>query len=418
MNAMQTDGKWDVERIRRDFAILNRPVRGDRELAYLDNAATTQKPAPVVCAICDYYQAFNANVHRSLHFLGEQATQRFEEARGKVARFLGSDSARNVVFTRGATESLNLVAYGWGRKFVHAGDEIVLTEMEHHSNLVPWQMLARATGATLRFVPVTANGELDLAAYCDLLSPRVKLVAATQISNVLGTVNPVREMIADAHKAGALFVLDAAQSVPHQLVNVQHLGCDFLVFSGHKMLGPTGIGVLYGRAECLEAMDPFMTGGDMISRVELERATWADVPQKFEAGTPNISGAIGLGAAMDYLEALGRERAAEWELRLTRLTLARLEELPGVRILGRAHERIGVISFDVAGVHPHDLAQYLDQEGLAVRAGHLCAQPLLRKFGLHAVTRASLYLYNRIEEVERLASAVARAREFFSHGPR
>lgn len=410
--------EFDPVKIRRDFPILEQTIHGDKKLAYLDNAATTQKPAAVVCALCDYYQLCNANVHRSIHYLAEQATQRFEEARQKVARFIGSPSERTVIFTRGTTESINLVAHGWGRKFLKAGDEIVLTEMEHHSNLVPWQMAAQAAGAKLRFVPVCEDGTLDLDAYRRLLSKRVKLVAFAQASNVLGTVNPVKRMIADAHAAGAVALVDAAQSVPHRRVNVQDLDADFLAFSGHKMCAPTGVGVLYGRESLLAEMDPFMTGGEMIAKVTYESATWADLPQKFEAGTPNIASAIGLGAAVDYLEALGMDKVAAYERELADHTIGALEAIPGVRIFGRAPERGGAVSFEVEGVHPHDLAQFVDREGVAIRAGHLCAQPLMRKLGVPAVSRASVYIYNLKDEIDRLAAAVVKAKDYFAHGTR
>jgi len=405
-----------VQRIRKDFRILSQPVHGGKPLAYLDNAATTQKPDSLLCALCDYYQLCNANVHRSLHYLAEQATQQFEEGRRKVMHFIRAPSERCIVYTRGTTESINLVAHGWGRKFIQAGDEIILTEMEHHSNLVPWQLLARERDAALRFVPVREDGRLDLDVWRQLLNPKVKLAAFTQVSNVLGTINPIKEMIAEAHGIGALALVDGAQSVPHMTVDVRDLDCDFLAFSGHKMLGPTGIGVLYGKEQHLEAMDPFMGGGEMINQVFLDRATWADIPQKFEAGTPHISGAVGLGAAIDYLTALGLENIERYESELTRHAVARLESTPGVRIFGRAPERGGVISFEVAGVHPHDLAQFVDREGVAIRAGHLCAQPLMRKLGVPAVNRASLYFYNLPEEVDLLAESIVKARGYFGHG--
>ena len=408
--------QWDVDLIRKDFPILSQKVYGDKPLAYLDNAATTQKPSSVVCGVCDYYQIFNANVHRSLHYLAGQATLRFDEARRKVARFIGAPSERCVVFTRGTTESVNLVAHGWGRKFIKAGDEIVLSEMEHHSNLIPWQMLAGEKGATLKFIPVLGDGTLDLEAFRKLLSPRVKLVAVTHISNVLGTVNPIKDIAALAQREGARVLIDAAQSVPNRPVDVQDIGCDFLAFSGHKMLGPTGVGVLYGKLDLLDAMDPFMGGGEMINKVEYDRATWAEVPHKFEAGTPHISGAIGLGVAMDYLCALDMSRVQAYERELTDYTLARLTDLPGVRIFGVAPDRGGAVSFEVEGVHPHDLAQFVDQEGVAIRAGHLCAQPLMRKLGVPAVNRASLYVYNKREEIDQLAEAVRKARSYFNHG--
>jgi cysteine desulfurase / selenocysteine lyase len=409
---------FDPVRLRKDFPILEQTIHGDKKLAYLDNAATTQKPAAVVCALCDYYQLCNANVHRSLHYLAEQATQRFEAARASVARFIHAPETRTIIFTRGTTESINVVAYGWGRKFLKRGDEIIATEMEHHSNLVPWQQVAQVTGAKLRLVPVLEDGTLDLEDYRGMLSSRTKLVAFTHISNVLGTVNPAAAMIKDARALGAVTLLDAAQSAPQLAIDVQDLGCDFLVFSGHKMLAPTGIGVLYGRAELLLAMDPFMYGGEMISRVTADSATWADLPQKFEAGTPNIGGAIGLGAAVEYIESLGLDKVSAYQRELTAHAMKTLGGIPGLRIFGHAPERGGEVSFEVDGVHPHDLAQFVDRDGVAIRAGHLCAQPLMRKLGVPAVSRASVYLYNLKEEIDRLAESILKAKEFFIHGIR
>ncbi len=408
--------EFDPVRLRRDFPILEQTIHGDKKLAYLDNAATTQKPASVVCALCDYYQLCNANVHRSIHYLAEQATQRFEDSRKAVARFIHAPDTKNIIYTRGTTESINIVAQGWGRKFLKSGDEIISTEMEHHSNLVPWQIVAQATGAKLRLVPVREDGTLDLDAWRGMLSGRTKLAAFTHVSNVLGTVNPVKEMIADARRAGAVTVVDGAQSVPQRATDVQDLGCDFLAFSGHKMLGPTGIGVLYGCTELLEAMDPVVFGGEMISKVTYESATWADLPQKFEAGTPPIGGAIALGAAVEYLESLGMDKVAAYEKELAAYTMKKLGEIPGLRIFGHAPERGGAISFEVDGVHPHDLAQFVDRDGVAIRAGHLCAQPLMRKLGVPAVSRASVYLYNLKDEIDRLAAAILKAKEFFAHG--
>lgn len=410
---------FDPVRIRADFPILNQLIHGQKPLAYLDNAATTQKPATVVCGLCDYYQAFNANVHRSLHYLAEQATQRFEDARKKVAAFIGSPGTRSVIFTRGTTEGINLVAWSWGGKFLKPGDEVVLTEMEHHSNLVPWQLVAKKTGAALKFVPVLADGTLDQEAYLRLLkSGRVKLAAFTHISNVLGTINPVKQMTAAAHEAGAVVLVDAAQSVPNRAVDVKDIDCDFLAFSGHKMLAPTGIGALYGRESLLESMDPFLAGGEMINKVELDHSTWADLPQKFEAGTPSIAGAIGLGTAITYLSKIGMDVIEAYENKLTRYAIARLEKIPGLRIFGPAGARSGAVSFEVEGVHPHDMAQFADREGVAIRAGHLCAQPLMRRLNVPAVNRASVYLYNLESEIDQLAAAILKAKEFFAHGTR
>lgn len=410
--------EFDPMKIRADFAILNVAVHGNKKLAYLDNAATTQKPSDVVCALCDYYQLCNANVHRSIHYLAEQATRQFEEARRKIAAFIGAESTRSILFTRGTTEGVNLVAHGWGRKFIRKGDEVVLTEMEHHSNLVPWQLLAQERAAVLKFVPVLDDGTLDLGEYAKLLARHPKLVAFTHVSNVLGTINPAQQMIADARAAGAVVLVDAAQSVPMLPLDVRALDCDFMAFSGHKMLGPTGIGVLYGREKRLEEMDPFMAGGEMINKVTYETSTWADLPHKFEAGTPNIAGAIGLGAAVDYLVQLGVEKVGAYERELAAYTVARLREIPGVRIFGNARDHGGAVSFDVDGVHPHDLAQFTDKEGIAIRAGHMCAQPLMRKLGVPAVSRASPYLYNLREEIDRLADAIQKAKEYFLRGTR
>jgi cysteine desulfurase / selenocysteine lyase len=410
--------EFDPAKLRRDFPILEQTIHGNKKLAYLDNAATTQKPADVVCALCDYYQLCNANVHRSIHYLAEQATQRFEEARGKVARFIGASSTRSIIFTRGTTEGINLVANGWGRKFLKSGDEIIVTEMEHHSNLVPWQLVAKSAGAKLRFVPVSDDGTLDLNVFHKLLSKRTKLVAFTHVSNVLGTVNPAKQMVAGAHAAGALALVDGAQSVPHRATDVQDIGADFLAFSGHKMCGPTGIGVLYGREELLADMDPFMGGGEMISKVTYETATWAELPQKFEAGTPNIAGAVGLGAAVDYLQALGMDKIEAYEQELTLYAMRRLLEIQGLRIFGRAPERGGAISFEVDGIHPHDLAQFVDREGIAIRAGHMCCQPLMGKLDVPAVSRASVYLYNLREEIDRLVESIEKAKGYFLRGTR
>lgn len=402
---------------RSDFPALARTIHG-LPLVYLDNAATSQRPQSVIRSICDFYGSCNANVHRSVHYLAGEATERFEAARRRIAALIGAPSARGVIFTAGTTAGVNLVAHGWGRKFLKPGDALLLTEMEHHSNLVPWQMLARERGLELRYIPVTDNGALDLAAARARLDGRVKLVAATWISNVLGTENPVAELAAMAHGVNALFLLDGAQGVPHRRTRVAELGCDFLVFSGHKMLGPTGTGVLWGREELLEAMDPFLGGGDMIERVTLEGATWAEIPRKFEAGTPHIAGVIGLGAAADYLEHVGFDSIAEHDARLDRRARERLSEIPGVRLFGGVSPRIGIVSFEVEGVHPHDVAQFLDSRGIAIRAGHLCAQPLLRRLGVVAVNRISAYIYNTVEEIEAAADAVRAAIRWFRAGGR
>lgn len=412
--AAEAAPSFDIDLIRHDFPVLGRPVRGGRSLAYLDNAATTQKPAVVIDAVRRYYETCNANVHRALHQLAEEATELYEGARDKAARRLHAPSSRSMVFTSGTTQGINLVAHAWGGRFVQEGDEIVLTEMEHHSNLIPWQLLARRRGATLRFVPVLEDGTLDLDRYRELLSPRTRLVAVTQMSNVLGTVNPVREMIEEAHRVGARVLIDGAQSVPHIEVDVEALDCDFLAFSAHKMAGPTGVGILYGKEELLEEMDPFMGGGEMILKVTLDDATWAEIPQKFEAGTPNVAGAVGLGAALDYLEKLGPASIAAHERRLADYLRRRLGEVEGIRLMGSGEG--GVVSFELEGVHPHDVAQFLDRDGVAIRAGHMCAQPLMRRFGVPALSRASLYFYNNEADVDQLTSALDSVREFFAHG--
>lgn len=417
-NAVKTKerAELDVNLLRRDFPILNQTVYDNKPLVYLDNAATSQKPQVVIDALIDYYTRYNANVHRALHYLGEQATARFEEARGKVARFIHAPGDRNIVFTRGTTESINLVAYAWGRAHIEAGDVIVATGMEHHSNLVPWQILAGEKGAELKLVPVLDDGTLDQEAYAELLSARVKLLVVSHMSNVLGTINPVKDMAAAAHRVGAKILIDAAQSVPHMPVDVQDLDADFLAFSSHKMCGPTGAGALYAREELLEAMPPFMGGGEMISKVHDDNSTWADIPYKFEAGTPNIADVIAFGVAVDYLSGIGMEAIHRHETELSAYAVRRLEEIPGVRVFGHAPERGGAVSFETEGMHPHDLSQYVDQQGIAIRAGHLCAQPLMRRLGVPAVSRASVYLYNTDQEIDKLAEAIRKAQRFFGHG--
>jgi cysteine desulfurase/selenocysteine lyase len=405
---------FDPARARADFPILSTTVRDGKPLIYLDNAATTQKPEAVIQGLGDYYREMNANVHRGIHRLAEVATEHYEEARRKAAAFINAPSGKTIIFTRGTTEGINLVARSWGDKFIGEGDAIVLTEMEHHSNLVPWQLLAQRRKAKLLFVPVRDDGTLDLDAYAKLLSPRVKLVSVTHASNVLGTVNPVRQIVEAAHRVGAKVLIDGAQSVPHQAVDVQAIGCDFLAFSGHKMVGPTGIGVLYAREELQEAMDPFMGGGEMISKVTLEQSTWAEIPHKFEAGTPNISGAIVLGVAMDYLRGVGLENVHAYVTDLAGYTIRRLGEVPGLKIIGHAPERGGAVSFALEGIHPHDVAHFVDKDGIAIRAGHMCAQPLMRRFGYPALSRASLYFYNLRDDVDQLVTSLVRVKDYFS----
>jgi cysteine desulfurase/selenocysteine lyase len=400
---------------RTDFPILQRQING-HPLVYLDSAASSQKPVAVLAAMDRVYRESYANIHRGAYTLSEEATRAYEGARRKIARFINARSAREVVYTRNATEAINLVARTWAEANLHPGDTILSTQMEHHSNLVPWQLVAVRTGARVEYVPVTGEGELDEPAYAHLLeTARPKLVALTQMSNVLGTQPPVKALIAQAHAAGALALLDAAQSVPHLPVDVRDLDCDFLAFSGHKMLGPTGIGVLWGRAELLEEMPPFLGGGDMIREVHLSGSTWNDLPWKFEAGTPAFVEAVGLGAAVDYLSALGMERVHQHERQLAAYALERLAAVPELRLYGPpAARRGGVVTFTLGEIHPHDLATLLDREGIAVRAGHHCAQPLMERYGLTATARASFYIYTTGAEIDALAEALERARSIFA----
>ncbi len=403
---------YDVEEIRRDFPILDRKI-GDRRLVYLDNAATSQKPRQVIQALTDHYEQHNANIHRGAHRLAEEATAAYEEARQRVARFLGAPHTAGLIFTRGTTESINLVAHAWGRRFLREGDEVVLTEAEHHSNLVPWQLAAKATGAGLRFIPILEDGTLDMEEAERLIGARTRLVGCIQSSNVLATINPVERLAELAHDAGALMLVDGAQSAPHVPVDVEAHGCDFYACSGHKMLGPTGIGVLWGKPEILEDMDPFLGGGEMIREVHLDHSTWNDLSYKFEAGTMNIAQAIGLGAAVDYLNGLGMQNVREHERHLGEYAYRRLSEIEGITLYGPKRDRTGLVSFSLPDVHPHDLSQLLDDEGVAIRSGHHCAQPLMRRLGVVATARASFYLYNTEEEVDVLVEALVRAREFF-----
>ncbi|HEY42873.1 MAG TPA: cysteine desulfurase [Anaerolineae bacterium] len=404
----------DIERVRGQFPILSRETKPGVPLIYLDSAATSQKPRQVIEAMSTYYERQNANIHRGIHRLAEEATESFESARDKVTEFIGAKSARQVIFTRNTTESVNLVAYSWGRANLGKGDLIVLTEMEHHSNMVPWQMLAQERGVRLAFVKVTEEGLLDLGSFHDLLENKPQLVAFTHMSNMLGTINPVKEMTRLAQEVGAVVLIDGAQSVPHLPVNISDIGADFYAFSAHKMCGPTGIGVLYGREDLLDEMPPFLGGGDMIKRVQLETFTVNDLPHKFEAGTPPIAEAIGLGAAIDFLTSIGMQAVHQHEKLLIERMLDRLEEVPGVRVYGPGVEhKGGVASFSFEGVHPHDVAQILDGQGIAVRAGHHCAMPIHEKFGLAATTRASFYLYNTVEEVDSLIEGLYQVKEVF-----
>ncbi|MCB9177392.1 MAG: cysteine desulfurase [Caldilineae bacterium] len=407
-----SEARFDVEAVREDFPILHRAVH-DRRLIYLDSAATSQKPLAVIEAMDRYYRMHNANVHRGAHRLSEEATTLYERARAHVARFIGAAEPAEVVFTRGTTEAINLVANAWGGANLRAGDAILVTEMEHHANLVPWQMLAERVGAEIRAIPIDDDGRLELGALDRLLDRRVKLLAFTQVSNVLGTHNPVAELVAAARAVGALTLLDAAQSVPHMPVDAAALGVDFLVFSAHKMCGPTGIGALWGRRALLEAMPPWQGGGEMIGRVTIQRSTWAGLPQKFEAGTPAIAEAVGLAAAIDYLHGIGMPAIQAHERRLTRYAIERLSELPGLRIHGPLEDRGGALAFSMEGIHPHDLSTILDRQGVAIRAGHHCAMPLHERLGLPASARASFYLYNTESEVDALSRALLQSREIF-----
>lgn len=406
----------NVAEVRRDFPILHQEVNG-KPLVYLDNAATSHKPLAVIRAIQEYYESYNANVHRAIHTLGERATSAYEDARSKVARFIHASSDRNIVWVKNTSEAINLVAYAWGRSHVGQGDEVLITPMEHHSNLIPWQELARVQGAKLRYFDMTDEGEIDLSSLDDVLTERTKIVALTHASNVLGTINPVREITKAAHEKGSVVLVDGAQSVPHMPVDVTEIDCDFFAFSAHKMCGPTGIGVLYGKQEILDAMDPFLFGGEMISNVTYEKADWHEVPWKFEAGTPNIAGAIGMGAAIDYLESLGMDAIRAHEQELVAYAYEVLGNLDGMMIYGPKGERAGLVAFNFADVHPHDLSTVLDQEGVAIRAGHHCAQPLMRRLDVPATARASFYLYNTQEEIDVLARALVKTKEFFANVP-
>jgi cysteine desulfurase / selenocysteine lyase len=403
----------DVERLRRDFPILAQPIRG-KPLVYLDNAATSQKPRSVIDAVSRFYSSENANIHRGVHYLSEQATAAYDAVRARVASFLNAASTAEIVFTRGTTEGINLVAQSWARSRLQPGDEILITEMEHHSNIVPWQLVAGQTGAVVRAIPITDAGELELATFDRLLTERTRLLAVTHLSNALGTINPVRWMVARARERGIVTLVDGAQSAPHLPVDVQALGCDFFACSGHKLFGPTGVGVLYGRAELLEAMPPWHGGGDMIETVTVERSTYAPPPARFEAGTPMIAEVVGLGAALDYIEGVGRAAIGSWEEDLLAYATDRVRELDGVRLIGTAREKAAVLSFVVEGVHPHDVGAVLDDEGIAIRAGHHCAQPLMRRLGLSATARASFSFYNTREEVDALVRGLQRVQAVFA----
>ena len=403
----------DVAAIRQDCPILRQRVHG-KPLVYLDNAATTQKPQVVIDRLTRYYVAENANVHRGVHWLSERATDAYEEARATLRRFLNAAQPQEIVFVRGTTEAINLVAQSYGRSHVGAGDEIVISTMEHHSNIVPWQILCEEKKARLRIIPMTDAGELDLDAYEKLLSDRTRMVSVVHVSNALGTINPVEEIVRIAHQRGIPVLVDGAQAVAHTKVDVQALGCDFYTLSGHKMLGPTGIGVLYGRSSLLEAMPPYQSGGDMIRSVTFERTLYNTLPYKFEAGTPNIAGAIALGAAIGYLTNAGLDRIAAHEHELLEYGTAALSQIPGVRLIGTARQKAAILSFVVDGVHPHDVGTILDREGVAIRTGHHCCQPLMNRLGVAATARASLALYNTREEIDALAAGLSKVGEVFA----
>jgi cysteine desulfurase/selenocysteine lyase len=406
-------GSFDAEKVRADFPILKRTINGMR-LVYLDNAATTQKPKQVIEALVDFYSRYNSNTHRSVYKLGEEATEAYEASRGRVAEFVGA-SPKELVFTRGTTEATNLVRFAWGEHFVRKGDTLVTTIMEHHSNLVPWQLLARHKGAILKFIGLEEDGTLDMGGFEELLKDSPALVAVTHCSNVLGTINDIKKICAKARRAGAATLVDGAQSVPHMPVDVPALGCDFFAFSGHKMLGPTGIGALVGRKALLEEMDPFQGGGEMIREVFLDHSTWNDVPYKFEAGTTNIAGSIGLGVAVDYLHSLGMDRVRRHEVSILRYAVESLSGIKGLRAYGPddLSQRSCVVSFNLGDIHPHDLATILDKEGVAIRSGHHCAQPLMKRLDVSATSRASFYVYNSFDDVDALAEGLRKAERIF-----
>ncbi|HEU4680231.1 MAG TPA: cysteine desulfurase [Gemmatimonadales bacterium] len=402
----------DIARIREDFPILGRRIRG-RPLVYLDNAATSQKPQVVIDAVTRFYTEENANIHRGVHYLSDRATAAYDEVREKVARFINAPSSREVIFTRGTTEGINLVAQSYGRSVLKPGDDIVITGMEHHSNIVPWQLLCEQSGATLRAAPITDAGELDLDTFERMLGDRTRLVAVVHVSNALGTVNPIRQLVALAHARRIPVLVDGAQSAPHLRVDVQDLDCDFFAFSGHKAFGPTGVGVLYGKEALLERMPPYQGGGDMISTVTLERSTWAALPAKFEAGTPMIAEVMGLGAALVYLERLGLEATSAWEHHLLTYATQQITSIDRLRVIGTAQHKASVLAFVMDGIHPHDIGTILDDEGIAIRAGHHCAQPVMDRFGIPATARASFAFYNTLDEVDALAQGLLDVKKMF-----
>ena len=402
----------DVEKIRQDFPLLHQEVNG-KPLAYLDNAATSQKPTQVIEALDKYYQEDNSNIHRGIHTLSERATIDYEQARGKVRSFINANSEKEIIFVRGATEGINLIAQSYGRNKLKTGDEIIISEMEHHSNIVPWQLLCEQTGAILKIIPINDSGELILEEFEKLLSPKTKLVSLAHISNALGTINPIQIIIDRAHEHNAIVIIDGAQATPHTTVDVQALDCDFYVFSGHKLFGPTGIGVLYGKAHLLEAMPPWQGGGDMIKMVSFEKTLYNDLPYKFEAGTPHIAGVIGLGAAIDYVSATGLDAIAAYEHELLEYATEKILEVKDLRLIGTAQQKTSILSFVIDSIHPHDIGTILDHEGIAIRTGHHCAMPVMTHFNVPATARASFAFYNTFEEVDRLIQALGKAREVF-----
>lgn len=402
----------NVEKVRRDFPILDQEVNG-KKLVYLDNAASTQKPSAVIAAIKEYYENDHSNVHRGVHTLSQRATAKFDDARAKVRRFVNARNTREIIFTKGCTEAINLVANSWGRNNLKKGDIVLLSNMEHHANIVPWQIVCDATGAQIKVIPITDSGEIEMNEFEKLLDERVKMVSVVHVSNALGTVNPVKEIAAKAKKAGAKVMADGAQAAAHMKIDVQDLGVDFYSVSGHKIYGPTGVGALFGREELLESMPPFQAGGDMIKTVSFKQTTYADLPNKFEPGTPHISGFIGLGVAVDYLESLGLDTISEYEAKLTEYALEELQDVRGFKLVGSAAERSGIISFEIDKIHPHDIGTILDSEGVAIRAGHHCCMPLMERLGIPATARASFAIYTTVEEVNHLVSSLDKLREVF-----
>ena len=408
-----TSAPFDVEKFRKDFPILNEQVRG-KPLVYLDNAATSQKPKQVIEILDAYYRETNSNIHRGVHTLSEKATAIYEKVRGKVKEFINADTTKEIVFVRGATEGINLVAQSFGRNTLKAGDEIIITELEHHSNIVPWQILSEQTGATLKYIPINDAGELILEEYEELLSVKTRIVAVGHISNALGTINPIKTIIDKAHAVGAKVIVDGAQAVPHIQVDIKELDCDFYVFSGHKLFGPTGIGVLYGKEAILESMPPYQGGGDMIQTVSMEKSTYNAIPYKFEAGTPHIAGVVGLGAAIDYVNELGLETAAQYEIELLDYADEQASQVSGLNFIGTAKNKTSILSFTLDGIHPHDIGTILDGEGVAIRAGHHCAMPVMERFNIPATARASFAFYNTRHEIDALIQAIDKCQKVFN----